>query len=406
MTPEQATSRGADVLAERDLIQANLLELDGSFAKQVLETAALTGTTGERWAAAAAAMAVLWDIYLAYAAVVDRIAALTANRRRSKSEQAELAGLLTSGCVQPSAAPAPLGQRDLIASRRPPITLVTAVGTMRRAFAEVTVVTAAAEAVWSAVGGQLDAVTESLARDRARVAGLGPDVEAAFRDAVAALGALRASVNADPLARWHSSSTGPGPGVAGAGTVDTSAADRLREEVAALSQRIDRLARLREQAGQRIAGLTAATGAARAARRDAIAARQEAATRIAALPPLPPEIPEPPAASLGALAAAADWTRLGTELGRCEADLTAAGAATEGVRRSVAAALEKRDELRALLRAYKVKAARLGAAEELDIAACYDQAHDRLWTAPCDLTEAEEAVAAYQRAILATEGRP
>src|ERR1700721_367766 len=35
----------AEVLAEREAIQANLLELDGSFVKRMLEGAALTGQT-------------------------------------------------------------------------------------------------------------------------------------------------------------------------------------------------------------------------------------------------------------------------------------------------------------------------------------------------------------------------
>jgi hypothetical protein len=66
----------AEVLAERDAIQANLVELGDSFAKRMLEGAALTGRTRERWTTAAAAMAGLWETYLAYSAVVDRAAAL------------------------------------------------------------------------------------------------------------------------------------------------------------------------------------------------------------------------------------------------------------------------------------------------------------------------------------------
>jgi hypothetical protein len=75
------------------------------------------------------------------------------------------------------------------------------------------------------------------------------------------------------------------------------------------------------------------------------------------------------------------------------------------VRAAATDALDKREELRGLLRAYKAKAARLGAAEDPDLAARHDEAHGLLWTAPCDLAAAEAAVLAYQRAILATEGR-
>ena len=409
MTPEEtAAQRVTTVLAERDAVQANLLELDGSFAKQVLEGAALTGQTRDRWAAASATLATLWENYLAYSAVVDRIAALgTGNKRPARKDLPELNELLTGGCVRLAGAPVPLARRDLAAAARPPVTLAAAVGAMRRAFSEVTEVTAAVEAVWAAVAAPLDAVTSELARVRPLVDGLGADIQAEFREAENALAAQRAAANADPLALWRPAPDGA-TGSAGAGTdgrVDTAAAERLRERAAALTPRIAELDRLRQRARQRIDGLAAAASSARAARQDAVTARHDTEVRISALPPLPPDIPEPPLASLGALAADRQWSRLAAELDRCEAELAAATAQTAGVRETAAAALDKRDELRGLLRAYKAKAARLGAAEDPDLAAQFDTAYGLLWTAPCDLTAAQAAVAAYQRAILEGEGR-
>jgi hypothetical protein len=402
VTPEEtAAQRVAAVLAERDAVQANLLELDGSFAKQVLEGAALTGQTRDRWATASAALATLWETFLAYSAVVDRIAALgTGSRRPARKDLPELDALLTGGCVQLPGAQVPLARRDLAASGRPLVTLAAAVGTMRRAFTEVAEVTSAVEAVWAAVAVPLDAATEELARVRPLAGGLGPDIEAELRDAEEALRAERAAANADPLALWQ-----PSPGDPGGGRTDTAAAARVRDQVAALAPRIAELDRLRRQASQRIDDLAAAVAAARGARRDALAARQDAAVRISALPPPPPEITEPPLASLGGLAAGAQWSRLATELDRCEADLARSAAQTTAVRAAASDAVDKRDELRGLLRAYKAKAARLGAAEDPDLAARHEHAHGLLWTAPCDLTAAEAAVAAYQRAILGGEGR-
>jgi hypothetical protein len=330
VTPEEtAAQRVTTVLAERDAVQANLLELDGSFAKQVLEGAALTGQTRDRWAAASAALATLWETFLAYSAVVDRIAALgTGSKRPARKDLPELNELLTGGCVRLAGAPVPLARRDLAAAGRPPVTLAAAVGAMRRAFSEVTELTAAVEAVWAAVAVPLDAATSELAGARPLVDGLGADIQAEFRDAESALAAQRAAANADPLALWHPAPAGSASAAASAadGSVDTTAADR-------------------------------------------------------------------------------QWSRLAAELDRCEAELAAATAQTAGVRETAAAALDKRDELRGLLRAYKAKAARLGAAEDPDLAAQYDKAHGLLWTAPCDLTAAEAAVAAYQRAILEGEGR-
>ena len=125
------------------------------------------------------------------------------------------------------------------------------------------------------------------------------------------MAAERAAANADPLARWQPAPGGTTTRAAGEGRVDTSAADRLREQVAALTPRIDELDRLRRQARRRIDDLAAASAAARAARQDAVAARRDVAVRISALPQLPPEVPEPPLPTLGALAAGGQWSLAG-----------------------------------------------------------------------------------------------
>ena len=105
------------------------------------------------------------------------------------------------------------------------------------------------------------------------------------------------------------------------------------------------------------------------------------------------------------IVAAGRWTRLQTELDRCEGELAASANQIHDSERAVATALGRRDELRGLLGAYKAKAARLGVAEDADLAVRYDQVRELLWTAPCDITSAEAAVAGYQQAILAAEGR-
>jgi hypothetical protein len=390
---QEAAERAAAVLAERDAIQANLLELDGSFVKRVLEGAPLTGRSKQRWAAASAALAGLWETYLAYSAVVDRVAALaTGPRHPAKKDLPELTSLLTEGCVVLAGPPVPLARRDLAAASRPPVTLAAAVGAMRRAFADVTEVTSAVEAVWAAAGTPLDAAVASLADCRPLADGLGEEIATALRDAEAAVGSARATSNADPLALWHD------------GRVDTAAADRAGAQVTALAARIAELDRVRQRANRRIDALTDGTAAARADRQDALAAWHDAAARLTAVPALPPPIAAPPA-GLAALAAAGQWSRLAAELDRAEAELAGAETGTAGLRDAVAAALDRRDELHGLLRAYKAKAARLGATEDPALAARYDQAHDLLLAAPCDLAAAEAAVGAYQRAILATEGR-
>jgi hypothetical protein len=54
-----------------------------------------------------------------------------------------------------------------------------------------------------------------------------------------------------------------------------------------------------------------------------------------------------------------------------------------------------------LLDAYKAKAARLGGIEDEELTALYGRARELLWTAPCELDAAADAVTRYQRAVLA-----
>ena len=398
MTRDQAAAAVKAAVAERDAIQANLLELDSSFGKQLLAGAELTGDTRRRWDAAAATLATLWQVFSAYSAVVDQAAEAVA-RRLGPRELAAVSGLLTGRSVQLASGPAPLAGRDLADPGREDRTLATAVARMRGAFSSVTEVVSAAEQVWTEVAGRLDAVGAELARVTPLAAALGDEALTGNLTAVQGeLTRLRDTLNSDPLALWQ-------PG----GTVDTSGADRLAERVTATTSRVDELVRLREQAHQRVAEVTAAAAAAGSAREDAVAAWQQAATKIAAgaLPPPPAGLADLSGRldGLAALLAGGRWTRLASELDLLDRELATATAGFREAERAVVAAMAKRDELRGLLGAYKAKAARLGAAEDADLAERYDRARGLLWTAPCDLAAAEAAVAGYQQAVLGVHPR-
>jgi len=398
MTREQAAAAVATATAERDGIQANLLDLDGSFGKRMLAGATLTGESKQRWEAAAADLAALWETFTAYAAVVDKAAELLAGARRSSDrELAQLTALLTGASVEDTRS-VPLARRDLTETGRSRLTLAAAVREMRRAFASVADVTAAAESVWnetadglSEIGAELDAAKQQL--------GDTGDDEAAGALAAAGdeLGRLRDLLNADPLALWQG------------GSVDTARLGRLRKQAAAAAARAAEIGRVRADAQRRITAAAAAVSAAAAAFADAAAARDRAAARITA-----DELPPPPAetagldvrlAALDKLKAAGRWSRLATELDTIEAEAAAADQRCRDVQRAAAALLGRRDEQRGLLDAYQIKAARLGAAEDSELSKLYDEAHALLWTAPCDLAAAGAAVTRYQQAILALSGR-
>ena len=398
MTKEQAAAAAQAALSERDAIQANLLELDGSFGKRLLAGAALTGQTKRRWDATAATLATLWQIYSAYSAAVDRVAEAVAGRLGPR-ELAAVTALLTGPSVQLASGPAPLAGRDLADSGREELTLVTAVARMRRAFASVTEVVAAAEQVWTEMAGRLDTIGAELDRVTRLTTTLNEEaVTGNLAASQAKLAQQRDTLNCDPLSLWQGSA------------VDVSPADRLAERVTSMAARVDELVRLRDEARDRIAEVTAAADRARAARDDAVAAWQQAAAKIApeAMPPPPGDLADLSGrlAGLDALLAAGRWIRLSSELDLLERELAAAATKFIDTERAVVALMNRRDELRGLLDAYKAKAARLGAVEDTGLAERYDRARDLLWTAPCDLAAAVDAVTGYQQAVLAAGGQP
>jgi len=207
-------------------------------------------------------------------------------------------------------------------------------------------------------------------------------------------------LNSDPLAFWQG------------GQVDTTRLGRLREQATAAAARAADLARLRADTQRRISAAAAAVAAATAAWQDATAARDRATAKIAAdaLPPPPAEAVglDVRLATLDKLKTAGRWARLAAELDTIEAEAPAATQRYRDAERAAAALLGRRDELRGLLGAYQAKAARLGAAEDIELTKLYEQARDVLWTAPCDLAAAAASVTRYQQAVLGLgrQGQP
>ncbi len=396
MNRDQAAAAAASASAERDGIQANLLDLDGSFGKRLLEGATLTGVSQQAWQRAAADLTSLWEIFNAYEAAVNRAADLLSNGRRVGSQElSEISTLLTGASVTLTRAPAPLARRDLTDSGRSSLTLAAAVTEMKRLFASVTETTAAAESVWNETADGLSETGAALDGAAGQAAGLGDEVAGQLAAASAELARLRGVLNTDPLALWRG------------GRADTGPLEQLRAQAASAVARVNELARVRAEADQRIAGVRAACQAAADAWQDAMAAREQAAAKVAAVLPPPPSVASlrTRLAALGPLRDEGRWTRLAAELDALSRDAAAARDRCRDAERAASGLLGQRDELRGLLDAYQAKAAQLGAAEDADLTARFQQARDLLWTAPCDLTAAQAAVTSYQQAILALDGR-
>ncbi|HSR86543.1 MAG TPA: hypothetical protein VLM11_20400 [Streptosporangiaceae bacterium] len=397
ITREQATAAVAAAVAERDTIQANLLDLDGSFGKRLLTGAKLAGESQQRWATADADMTALWETFNAYSAVVDRIADLGGGAARATAARlADLAALLYGPSVRLATTTTPVGRRELTATANNYVTIAVAVAAMKQVYASVAAVCDAAEAIWNQVADGLSRASTSLEHAQQQAAGLADaDLASTLAVAQANLAQLRETVNTDPLAL--------GPAGA-AGNAGAAALARLQQQVDAVASRASELGRLRADADQRIAAVSAVVRAATDAWQDASAARQRAAAKIEARTPQPLADPgelQRRLADLPELRGAGRWTRLDGELRALDKDAAAAVRQYRDAEQAAAAELDRRDEMRGLLDAYKAKAAQLGAAEDLQLAGLYEQARDALWTAPCDLAAADAAVRSYQQAVLA-----
>jgi hypothetical protein len=382
LTRQQAADAAKQAVDERDTMQANLLDLDGSFGKRLLAGAQLTGVSQQRWGTASAALSALWDMFSTYSGVVDRAAELAAGRLGTK-ELAEVSQLLTGPSVEIIRAPGP--RRDLADRGRDLLSLSTARARMREPYQQVTDVVTAAENNWNACATSLDTAARALSQ----VDALGDPVLGSEVAAVEAeLTRQRNALNSDPLG------------------AQAAAADRLAGRARAAGEKAAKLAGVRDGARQRITALRAAIAAARAAYAQADAAYQQACARIAAVPPIGVFTdPSPRLAALDPLLAAGNWPALAAALDELERDTQAVLNKNLESERAVVALVSQRDELRGLLDAYRAKAGRLGAAEDPGLAQLYAQVRELLWTAPCDLRVASAAVTSYQQAVLAIGAR-
>src|SRR5258708_28235799 len=243
MPPDEARRSLAARVAERDRISTNLHALYESVGMKLLAGASLAGTTRQTWDEANADVAARLETLTAYSDVLDRAAAMLGRVRRAAGPAlAEVAALLTGPSGRLTPAPAPLGRRGLTDSGQREITLTAAVDQMTKAFARVTKVVTEAETVWDEVTSRLDGIDDELGQARKQAAGLADDALSA--DVTAAheeLRSLRSLLNSDPLALRQGA------------RVDTARPDRLRTRVSAAGARAGELARLRDDAGRRLA---------------------------------------------------------------------------------------------------------------------------------------------------------
>ncbi|MBV9415973.1 MAG: hypothetical protein JO363_13410 [Solirubrobacterales bacterium] len=105
---------------------------------------------------------------------------------------------------------------------------------------------------------------------------------------------------------------------------------------------------------------------------------------------------------IAAVARAGGWRAAHRRLDRWTADTRALLDDAQRILRPNRAPIEARNQLRALLEAYQVKAGRLGRIEDAELERVFSQAHQALHTAPTDVALAAQLVRRYQELLNAT----
>ncbi|NGO69576.1 hypothetical protein [Streptomyces boncukensis] len=397
--------------AEHEAVESSLLALQDHAGRRLLEGARLSGVTARRWAQAEAAGTLLWNGFETYSRTLETARELRSRRRwPSRDDLTELTRLLRGTLTVPggtlSSAAAGAGGTGLTEGARltEEVTLGRLVERMNDWYAQALDVVAAADAVWSALPARIDLLSAELQRIRslAHSVGVRPGEHPAGDDlehTTAELTALRSEVLADPLAFWAPDGGSSAPGGGRPDTARYDAAARALEEV---RREIDAVLSVRQDAEQRLMKLRDLLSRADRTLAEARSARGEVLAKIAASEV--PAVSGPPTALQEQLATAAEyrrharWHRLSPLLEsleqRAEAELERARAQLS----AVTAPLAVRAELRGRLDAYKAKVAQHGLAEDRMLIERYDVARRMLWSAPCDLRAAEDAVLRYQEA--------
>ncbi|MGW8886415.1 hypothetical protein [Streptomyces sp. NPDC055749] len=402
--------------AEHEAIETSLLALQDHAGRRLLEGAELTGVTKDRWAGTEQSITLLWGYFDAYAGALTEARALRARRRYpNRDDLLALTELLRGqGVTVAHAAAGPGASVTGPARLSERFSLEELVARMNELYARALDMVVASDSVWSALPARIDLLAAELRRTAslAHSVGVRPGEHPAGDDLEAIteeLTTLRVQVISDPLAFWL---PGPGSAAPGGGRPDTTRYDRAARALEDVRREIEAVLAVRQDAEQRLVHLRDVLSRADRTLAEARSARGEVLAKIAASEV--PAVSGPPTALQERLAAASDyrrhaqWHRLSPLLETLEREAEDELLRARESLTSVTAPLAVRAELRGRLDAYKAKVARHGLAEDPMLMERYDTARRMLWSAPCDLRVAEQAVLRFQGAVaeLLTPQRP
>ena len=381
MRSEHIDRRLADLHQACERISANLVDLEIDSGRQLLDATRLEGQSAERWASASQALTELWRRHGLLESLLKQADELRKSRRTD-----EVASLLRGRSIELTSSEVPIERRKLLASaeeseRCAPDELLAS---MSAAFDEVRTVLSQIGSAWEQLVPAIDearrrlhAATELAAElhESAR-----PDVEAAGRG----LNELQGRVTADPL------------------SVDPAEVDTLVRTIDEIHSGLEADVALKRGFEARILEAREAVQRLGSSRNAARAAREELLVKISvpSAPPLPPDDDvERELSQIAALAQRGAWSQARAELDALTERIALRQDEAQRLLRAGRVPIEARNQLRALLDAYQVKAKRLGMVEEPEVADAYTRAQAALYNAPTDLNMAAQLVRAYQEMV-------
>ncbi len=385
MRGADSTAKLRELRAAAERIGATLVDLELDPGRQMLEAGRLTGGTAERWGAARTSLTELWRRQGLLEATLER-----ATRARGQ----QLADVLFGASIELAGPDVPITQRALLPGDTPGerCTPDELLGSMSALFEAVKAPLAEITKAWDALLPKLEEGRRRCALATALADDLGASERTRVAIAEEAIRRLDQDVSSDPL---------------------SAATPRLDEQLRALADLVAELegdAELKRSLDLRIRAarqLLDRTGEAiDAAARDADTVALKIATPAAIKLPRSPGDLADELDRIVATADGGDWRATRVALERWSAGAEARLHDAERASAASRAPIATRNEFRALLDAYAVKAKRLGLIEEADVAEIFEQAHAELYTAPTDVVRAGELIRRYQQALTGVTTRP
>jgi hypothetical protein len=363
-------------------ISANLVDLEIDSGRQLLDASTLEGRSAARWAESSAALTELWR---EHGLLQELLRA--ADELRGMRHADDLGELLGGPSIGLAVADVPIAERQLLGSSQVEerCTADQLLVRMSAAFDQVRATIVEIGGAWDQLLPKLDVARRAAAEAGRLAEELDEPDQGRLDGAVRTLGGLTTAVTADPLS-------------ASAAEIEqlcTSLREIVSELEAALELKRGLQSRLL-QAREQLNSLETAIG-------ECASAREELARKIsnvtAAADPGPHAQLGPELEAIGAAAGRREWREAARALDAWTAQVASFEVQATRAREANRAPIEARNQFRALLDAYRVKAARLGRVEDPQLTAIFEQAQGVLYSAPTDLAQAAQLVRAYQQAL-------